>query len=521
MRDFPGGTAKLGGRSGIGGGMRVRWGVAVLAIAMIVLSVWRLEGEARGVQVQDTAFGSVPGRVYRPEAGPEVRAEFGPVLVISHGFAGSQQIMQSFALSAARAGYVVVSYDSAGHGRNPTPLTGSVVDVAGATATLVRELTAVAEAARGLGDGRVAVLGHSMATDIVVRFAKATPWVDAVVAVSMFSPEVTVEAPRNLLVITGAWEGMLSAEALRVVRMVAPDGVAGVTYGAAGNQRRAAVAPHVEHASVLFSTAAMAETVGWLNLVFGVERAVPPVADRGGWIMLLLAGSVALGWPLAALLPRLAGQQAGAGLGWRRLWIVALVPMVAVPLVLRVVPTKFLPVLVADYLAVHFLAYGVATGLCLWALGARLPQITLRGMLVGLLAAGYVALALFWPVDRYFTNFWPGTGRGVIIAAIAVGTLPFFVLQDWAGRGPGAGRFAHTALSLCFLMSLAFAVVLDFERLFFLLIILPIVLIFFTIFGLMGVWVEARTRQCLPGSVMAGLAFAWALGVTFPMLSAG
>ena len=489
--------------------------VAVLAGMAILWSVWRLEGAVAGVRVEAVSFGTVPGRVYHPQT------PLGPVLVIAHGFAGSQQIMQSFALSAARAGYVAVTYDLAGHGRNPLPLSGSVVDVAGATATLVRELALVAGAARGYGDGRVAVLGHSMASDIVVRFAKATPWVEAVVAVSMFSPEVTAAAPRNLLVITGAWEGMLSAEALRVVRLRVPDAVAGVTYGAPGDLRRAAVAPHVEHASVLFSAVAMAETLGWLDGAFGVVGAPGPVADRGGWIVLLLAGAVALGWPLAALLPRLAAQPMGAGLRGRRLWIVALGPMVAVPLVLRVVPTQFLPVLVADYLAVHFLAYGLATLVALRAVGAPLPQVTGRGALAGLAAAGFVAGALFYPVDRYLTNFWPGPGRGVIIGAMAVGTFAYFWTLDWAGRGLGAGRGAYLILKLCFLISLALAVVLDFERLFFLLIILPIVVIFFAIFGLLGWWVERRTLHPLPGAVMAGFAFAWALGVTFPLLSAG
>lgn len=492
--------------------------VAVLAVAAILWSVWRLEAEAAGVRVEAVSFGAVPGRVYHPQV------PLGPVLVIAHGFAGSQQIMQSFALSAARAGYVAVTYDLAGHGRNPAPLSGSVVDVAGATATLVRELAVVAGAARGYGDGRVAVLGHSMASDIVVRFADSAPWVEAVVAVSMFSPAVTGVAPRNLLVITGAWEGMLSAEALRVVRLRVPDALAGVTYGAAGDLRRAAVAPHVEHASVLFSTVAMTEAVGWLDTAFGVQRApvAVAVADRGGWIVLLLAGAVALGWPLAGLLPRLAARPAGAGLQGRRLWIVALGPMLAVPLVLRVVPTHFLPVLVADYLAVHFLAYGLATLACLWAVGARLPDITGRGLLAGMAAAGFVAAALFFPTDRYLTNFWPGSaGRGVIIGAMAVGTFAYFWTLDWAGRGEGAARWAYLGLKLCFLVSLAMAVVLDFERLFFLLIILPIVVVFFLIFGLLGWWVERRTLHPLPGAVMAGFAFAWALGVTFPMLSAG
>ena len=493
----------------------IRWMVAVLAGLAIVMSVWRLEGEAAGMRVEAVSFGSVPGRVYRPEG-----AALGPVLVIAHGFAGSQQIMQSFALSAARAGYVAVTYDLAGHGRNPAPLSGSVVDVAGATATLVAELTTVAQAARGYGDGRVAVLGHSMASDIVVRFADATPAVQAVVAVSMFSPAVTAATPKNLLVITGAWEGMLSAEALRVVRLRVPDAVAGVTYGAPGDLRRAAVAPHVEHASVLFSTVAMGEAVGWLDQAFGVTRAVPRVADRGGWIVLLLAGAVALGWPLARLLPQLADRPVGAGLAGRRLWIVALVPMLAVPLVLRMLPTHFLPVLVADYLAVHFLAYGLATLACLQAVGAPLPQVTGRGLLAGVMAAGFVAVALFFPVDRYLTNFWPGSaGRAIIIGAMAVGTFAFFWAVDWAGRG--GGRWASLVLKLGFLVSLAIAVGLDFERLFFLLIILPIVVIFFAIFGLLGWWVGGRTRHPLPGAVMAGFAFAWALGVTFPMLSAG
>ncbi len=77
------------------------------------------------------------------------------------------------------------------------------------------------------------LLGHSMASDIVVRFAEATPDVAATVAVSMFSPAVTATAPRNLLVIVGGWEGMLQREALRAVGLAtAPEPAApGVTYG--------------------------------------------------------------------------------------------------------------------------------------------------------------------------------------------------------------------------------------------------------------------------------------------------
>ena len=58
-------------------------------------------------------------------------------------------------------------------------------------------------------DGRIALLGHSMASDIIVRQAIADERVAATVAISMFSEAVTSDKPRNLLIITGAWEGFL------------------------------------------------------------------------------------------------------------------------------------------------------------------------------------------------------------------------------------------------------------------------------------------------------------------------
>ena len=95
-----------------------------------------------------------------------------PVVLIAHGFAGSQQLMRPFALMFARNGYIAVTSDFAGHGRNTKPLKGSITEENGATRTLVEETARVAAIARSLGDGRLAVLGHSMATDIIVRFAQ-------------------------------------------------------------------------------------------------------------------------------------------------------------------------------------------------------------------------------------------------------------------------------------------------------------------------------------------------------------
>ena len=103
----------------------------------------------------------------------------------------------------------------------------------------------------------------------------------------------------------------------------------------------------------------MRESLAWLDQSFGIIRNAAPQTDgRGPWIIALFAGVVLLAWPLSSLLPRACPQPVGAGLDWRRIWPGLLIPMIATPLMLRVAPTHFLPVLVADYLAAHFFLYG-------------------------------------------------------------------------------------------------------------------------------------------------------------------
>ena len=178
-----------------------------------------------------------------------------PVVVIAHGFAGSRPLMEGFALTLARAGYIVVSYDLAGHDRNPVPMSGDVSVVTGTTHVLMDELGRVSDAALALpgAHGRLALLGHSMASDIVVREAARDRRVRAVVAVSMISLAVTKDQPRNLSVVAGAWEIMQTVEAEKALHLADPNAGLGQTVGdpAAGTGRRAVLAPSTEHVSVL------------------------------------------------------------------------------------------------------------------------------------------------------------------------------------------------------------------------------------------------------------------------------
>lgn len=518
--------------------------LALAAAVAIAAALINLHAAYSGVDMQQVTIGEIPATIYRPLGGGAA-----PVIVIAHGFAGSQQLMQSFALTFARNGYIAVTFDFPGHGRNPQPLNGSITDVNGATRYLLDALAQVATYARPLGDGRLALLGHSMATDIVVRYANVTPAVAATIAVSMYSPAVTASSPHNLLVIVGDWESTLKHEALRAVGLATSSPPrAGTTYGqpALGNARRAAFSPHVEHVSVLYSRTSMREALAWVDQVFAVHRDAPPVLDgRGPWILTLLVAVVALARPLAQLLPRLAAPPAGAGRGWRTLWIPLILPPIITPLLLRLLPTHFLPVLVGDYLSVHFAAYGIATLLCLRltrppparpdmaaagrgsapvaggpVAGGGSARASIAWVVLAIVAVlAYAAIAVGWSIDAFVTSFFPVLQRLLLILAMLLGTLLFFLSDEWLTRGVGAARGAYAVSKILFVMSLTAAVALDPYRLFFLIIIVPVIVPFLAVFGLWSGWIYRRTGQPLVAGIVNALIFAWAIGSTFPLVA--
>ena len=508
--------------------MRVRASILLLALvgaALCISALWNLARTKDGLRIEAVTIEGTPATVYRPATGTPHAA-----VVIAHGFAGSQQLMQAFATTFAQNGYVAVTFDFLGHGRNPSPLGGSITEVEGATRALVTQTMTVVAFAKGLAGGKLAVLGHSMASDLVVRAAASEPDISATIAVSMFSPAVTATVPKNLLVIVGGLEGMLKDEAIRAISLAtAPQTAApGVTYGefAAGTARRAAFSAGVEHVGVLYSQASMSEALGWLDQGFGIERADTPYLDgRGPWIMALLLGVVLLARPLSLFLPRVSEQPAGGGLPWRRTWIVLGVPMLVTPLLLRVVPTHFLPVLVGDYLAVHFFVFGLLTALCLAVVGRGQPKAegapTSRAAfwIASFAAVGFGFIGLVWPIDSYVTSFVPGPARGWLVAAMLAGTLMYFLADEWSTRGERHARFAYPAAKIAFLLSLAGAVALDFERLFFLMIIIPVIVPFFLVHGLFSRWIYQATGHPLVAAVANAVAFAWAIGVTFPLLA--
>jgi len=494
---------------GIRRGAWARLAVALVAVAAISAALSMLWRESAGIERTELTIGRTPATLH---AGPGL--EGAPLVVIAHGFAGSRQFMQSFALTLADAGYVALSYDLLGHGANPVPMSGDVTSVEGTTRLLVEEANRVID--RGLdlpqAGGGLALVGHSMATDVLVRTAATRDDVDAIAAVSMYSEAVTGDFPERLLMVTGQWEPHLREAALDAMAQVEQGVGEGETARSGDVARRAVVAPHVEHVGVLYSGTTLREVRGWLDRAFG-RSSEGPVAQRGPWVALLMAGIVALAWPVFAGLPRRVQAEPPR---WRALALGCGVPALATPLVLWPVETGVLPVLVADYLALHLAVYGVLQLALLGWAGHRLP----RGPVLPAVALAAYGIGLFGlALDTYGASFVPHAGRWAIVGAVALGAVPFMLGDALATAGGHASLPRRLAVRVALFASFGLAVALDFEGLFFLVLIVPVILLFFLVFGTMGGWVGRRSGPLASGLGL-GLILAWAIGVTFPLFSA-
>ena len=433
----------------------------------------------------------------------------GPQVVIAHGFAGSQPMMQGYVLPLARAGYRVKTFDFLGHGRNPVPMSGDVTAVDGTTGLLVAQVSKVLDAVAE-GDAPVALMGHSMATDVLVRVAQQRQDVGPLVLISAFSQEITATAPTSMLLITGAWEPGLRAFALDAVQMVQDGAIPGQTVEQGDVQRRAVIAPASEHVAVLHSRVGRAEALAWLDQFY--DRSSDVRVLPSGWaILALLFGVVLIFKPLL----RWVGSQppSAPDLSLRQTGALVLMPMLLAPLVAVVPHPAFLPVLVADHLMLHLLIFG----------GLQLGLLRRWGIPIGAFDLRAFGVVLFWSaafglaLNAFAATFWPTGARWWIVVVIALGAVPY-MLAD-ATLAAILPLWRRLALRAGFIASLILAVVLDFEGLFFLIMIAPVMILFYAIFGTVGRATARKSGPLAPG-IALGLVLAWALGVSFPLFQA-
>lgn len=492
-------SARGSGRAGV-------WLVALLSAGLIALSLWTLSDLHKGVRVQQVMLGDTHATLYRPDG-----AQAAPLVVVAHGFAGSRRMMTALSLTLAGSGFAVVAFDFIGHGRDSRLMSPDIGSLAGTTAQLVDQTRAVALAARGLpgvdAAAPMALLGHSMATDVVIRAAQDLPDVAAVVAISMYSDVVTPSYPERLLVISGEWEHRLREVGLRLVHMVDDAAVEGETARRGPVARRAVAAPHVEHVGVLYSPTTLQEARDWIAAAMGREVTGKP-ATTGLWMLVLMLGIVLAFVPVSRLFgPRLTARP----LALR--WFLCALALPVLPAAGAMVALAgagtvagFLPL--TAFLAV----WGLLQLALLWWQGWR-PDAPRWGPLVVLL--GW-SLGFALVLDRVFSTFVPTGPRALLMAGLLIGTLPF-ALADSA-LASGAPLWRRVLLRCVVLVTLAGAMLAAPSRLGLIFTVLPVLVLFWLVFGSFCRWTGARAGVTT-AALGAGLALAWSIAASTPLFA--
>ncbi|MEM9551805.1 MAG: alpha/beta fold hydrolase [Pseudomonadota bacterium] len=477
--------------------------LAVLLCALVVLALVQADTRRSGLTVTHVTLGNSPATIYRPSATEPL-----PLIVVAHGFGGSRQMMEPISTTLARAGHVVVSFDFLGHGRNTGAMSRDVTRIDGTTKGLVEQTGAVIKDALLLDgvSGDLSLVGHSMATDIVIRAAQDRSDVLSVAAISMYSDAVTQEHPARLLIVSGARETRLRTVALRAVHQIDPAGVEGQTVGAGPIKRRAIAAPGVGHVGVLYAPITQTELVAWIG-------GTAVTAKRGGlWTIAALAAMLVLVWLISRFLPRQTRPSPADLPVWA--FALSLAGPAAIAGALAVVTTGAGLAGFAGFLvlAVFFGAYGITQIALLWRYGRRPSPIDWRASAI--LAVWGLAFALI--LDRFGAAFLPTGPRWTILAALMLGALPF-ILADGALLDR-AGILRRLAARVVPLVALSLVMVIRPTEVGLMFTTLPVLLLFWVVYGSAG----RILGQAGNGPVAPALALwlAWAIAASTPLFDA-
>lgn len=547
----------------------------LLAALLITFLVASTQVRAYAGDVRRDAFtlqGAIPAPVLRYT--PPASARLPVVAVIAHGYAASKEIMSAFAVDLAKQGITVYTFDFPGHGASTAFYGGLTHDhVVDQLVSALGEVVDYATA-HSPPHARLVLLGYSLGTIAVGDYALSHPEMSnlsaTVLVAGILKDKPTPTTPRNLLVLSGQFDlpgindiarNAIAAACSTPVRLVQ-----GTSYQCALNTpdaRRQIILPGLDHISIVTAASTHDAVIQWLGATVDPRIGKAPVnADvRLHWMLLGFVAALLAVAPLVRLLslalrlrparddatlaasdaPVLEGGRPGGLPRW--LGFGALGGALALALLaLRAAlpssfwgpdpfPFTFLHQQVSADVAIFFLFAGALLALALWGaprLRAYLALPTWREAGWQVAIAAVVTAFLTLTLGGLSTYAWESLAlepqrlwRGAVYALMV---WPFFfglrsLLRAMAPRlrYPALADLGASALIIAALVG---AIVMNFGRLSYLGILLPIVIILLLLFA--GFSAFARRTLWQPVALVATLeAFllAWVLSATLPLVT--
>jgi dienelactone hydrolase len=459
---------------------------------------------------------------------PKPAGERPPAVVLIHGFMADRKLMSVLARRLAENGYAVLAIDVNGHGENSNPFGGGVGD-AGSLREDVKQAVDYLRSNPFVDGSRIVVMGHSMGAGAALDYATHDPTLKGAVMISG-GWQLGPERPKNALFIFAERDPdmiqdaspALAAHVAEVAQIEL-----GKTYGefAQGSAVEAIRVPGVDHITIVYSAAAATTIVRWLDSTFGITRTGSiEVADArlgatGLALLVFVIALVPMGRVCGSMVADWAGERPGPS-GWIGLLILGGALIASMPLA-GADPASFVPVVVGDIQLSWFGVAGLIIVVVL-ALSHRLDWYRIRegaGAAI-LAAAGGFAVAYVCQVAMSvaFHHQSMSPERLMVMAMASVLLFPFWMgFELLVRRGGPAISTVWAVLGRILIVVLMGAGVSLGLLPFFLMLILPIIVLNFVMIEIFSASAYSASRNLTLIAVFETLWFAWLIAAASPI----
>ena len=439
------------------------------------------------------------------------------IVFLAHGFAGSTSFMRPIAVALAEAGYLTVRFDFLGHGRHPLPYSGDITTIAGATQKFVNQTNEIISHYLAKYDNSFSmIIGHSMASDIIIRSATSDTRLNSAVAISAYTDALKSDKPKNVLILNGQWEPQLRAKSLEILKSIGiKNPKEGITYGSLNYNsiRKVEFIKNADHVGVLYSIRTQKALLDWVN-VLNKDQHVFIGNNIGTWTGILFFSIFFLVLFLITFLDQnISGKHR---FGYIRFFSINILACALSPLILHNFKINFVEFPAHNHLINQMILISII-------LSFSIPPSQIKELPKSfnfpLFAILFILFCILFGsiLDSYVSSFLLTGTRVPIFFYCLFGTIPLMILMQLYYDNYSNGWIAGNIFKLFLIISLSTSILLDISQLFIVGYAIILFLAFALIFGFLANMISRKFNNTLSVGLANGIALAWTFSTALPL----
>ena len=441
----------------------------------------------------------------------------GELIILAHGFAGSTSFMRSIAVSLANAGHTTIRFDFLGHGKHKSPFFGNVRDPNGPSIRFIEQLNTIIDTyKKEYRYSKAILIGHSMASDIIIRSANVRDDIKSVIGISTYTNETLNKTFPNLLILNGEWEKKLIK---KTVEFFKDNGInnakKNVTYGSVkdGVARKMQIIKNSDHVGILYSSDTQIFIANWLQEL-GSSVEVQSNNSIGFWVASAFTSLIFIFILLIRFFPK--KSSANFEINKKKLWIIIILSSIFIPFFLQSFKVQFLNYPVHNYVVNYF----SLLSLCIIFFT---PLKFNEKWLSNFNPISFFWLTFFYIIilggllDSYISSYFLSFGRVTVFLLLTISCMLFCTVLQIIYESGKHGWLLANFLKLNVLISLSTAIYLNFDELFLMAYLILLFILFGLTFGFLSNLLNKKHHNYLSTGTANGIVLALTFSSAIPL----